>query len=386
MKLPKVSIIIPTYNRSKKISIAIESCVSQIFRDIEIVIINDGGEDVSEIINSFKDDRIKYINLEKNVGRAEARNVGIKKSLGECICYLDDDDKIYPEHVVTLFNFIENKKVDIAYTNSYRVLETQIGKSIHYYKKANYNKLLVRNFIPILSFMHKKSCLDIVGYYDINLKYYEDWDLIIRLSEKFNFHHINKVTSEFFFRNDFFNIEKELIIIKDLYYIYKKYYKNDFIISINRRFYIENSFSKNSIDRFFLNEFNIGLDFIKLHNFNESKLIFNNLMNYFPEIQMYKYYYFISILEIEIKFDILIELKELHNIILDKLNNINKKEKNKFLLFIFYNKIYFNYIDKNSFYYLFIYLFSFSFEFYKFLIFYVIKSIFTIKKQIRKLK
>ena len=104
-----VSIITPSYNSSKFIEECVNSVVSQTFQNWEMIIIDDYSNDNSrDIISelSEKDERIKYIFLEENVGAAEARNVAIKQSKGKYIAFLDSDD-IWNLKISRLF-FINN--------------------------------------------------------------------------------------------------------------------------------------------------------------------------------------------------------------------------------------------------------------------------------------
>ena len=97
MKKIQISVIIPVYNTEKYLERCINSVVSQNFRDIEIIIINDCSEDNSlKIIDKYKnkDKRIKIINKIKNEGLSAARNSGIEIATGEYILHIDSDDWI----------------------------------------------------------------------------------------------------------------------------------------------------------------------------------------------------------------------------------------------------------------------------------------------------
>ena len=97
MKKIQISVIIPVYNTEKYLERCINSVVSQNFRDIEIIIINDYSEDDSlKIIDKYKnkDKRIKIINKIKNEGLSAARNSGIEIATGEYILHIDSDDWI----------------------------------------------------------------------------------------------------------------------------------------------------------------------------------------------------------------------------------------------------------------------------------------------------
>lgn len=93
-KLPLVSIIIPTYNRVDYLLECLESIRNQTHKNIEVIIVSDGGTDSSEnAVNSLDDARIFWYNLNVNKGRpAPARNFGLGKASGEFICFCDDDD------------------------------------------------------------------------------------------------------------------------------------------------------------------------------------------------------------------------------------------------------------------------------------------------------
>jgi len=109
----KVSVIIPVYNVEKYLRECLESVINQTLTDIEIICINDGSKDNSlSILKEYaqKDERIKIID-KKNEGVAVARNLGIKISKGEFVCFIDPDDYYpYNDILETLFNkAIENK-------------------------------------------------------------------------------------------------------------------------------------------------------------------------------------------------------------------------------------------------------------------------------------
>ena len=112
----KVSIIIPAYNVENYISDCLEGVVSQTYKNIEVLIINDGSTDNTlKICNKYKanDDRIKIIN-KKNEGVAEARNDGIKYSKGMYIAFIDSDDMISKKYIQTLMYTINKYDGDIV--------------------------------------------------------------------------------------------------------------------------------------------------------------------------------------------------------------------------------------------------------------------------------
>ena len=93
---PLVSIIMPTHDRPAELRIAIQSVLEQSHENWELIVVNDGGGDVSSVISLFNDSsRIHYIQLARSRGAAAARNVGLSLARGEYVTYLDDDDWLY---------------------------------------------------------------------------------------------------------------------------------------------------------------------------------------------------------------------------------------------------------------------------------------------------
>lgn len=116
MKRKKVSIIVPIYNVEKYLPNCIESLISQSYKNIEIILVNDGSLDKClDICNDFSknDNRIIVIN-KKNGGVSSARNIGFDKSSGDYIVYVDGDDWLEVDYVEYMVSLLENNKCDFA--------------------------------------------------------------------------------------------------------------------------------------------------------------------------------------------------------------------------------------------------------------------------------
>ncbi|MEY9867466.1 glycosyltransferase involved in cell wall biosynthesis [Peribacillus sp. B2I2] len=114
--IPKVSVIVPVFNNEKYISKCLESILSQSYRNIEVVIVNDGSTDKSEnVIKEYrqKDERILYLS-QINSGPSEARNKGIVNSTGEYLVFIDSDDTVDKYYIEFLLNSMINSKVDLV--------------------------------------------------------------------------------------------------------------------------------------------------------------------------------------------------------------------------------------------------------------------------------
>lgn len=106
--IPSISIILCTYNDGSFLAEAIESILVQTLSDFEFIIINDGSTDnTKEVINSYSDKRIKYLEHKNNLGLEEAKNLGLKKAKGKYIAYMDGDDISLPNRLETQFIFLE---------------------------------------------------------------------------------------------------------------------------------------------------------------------------------------------------------------------------------------------------------------------------------------
>ena len=113
--MSKVSVIIPTYNREKLISRAIESVLAQVYPVYEIIVVDDGSTDATKSVLAPFNGKIKYI-YQKNAGIAEARNRGIKESSGEYIAFLDSDDYWAPEKLAEQVKVLDaNPQVGIVF-------------------------------------------------------------------------------------------------------------------------------------------------------------------------------------------------------------------------------------------------------------------------------
>lgn len=127
----KYSIVVPVYNAEKYLSHAVESVLNQSFGNWELVLVNDGSTDGSDVLcqDYVKTDaRVKYIK-KKNGGVSETRNVGIENSSGEYIVFLDADDWLETDCLEKVETVINDKKSDILIMNYYRAKENSIEKA-----------------------------------------------------------------------------------------------------------------------------------------------------------------------------------------------------------------------------------------------------------------
>ena len=205
---PLVSVIVRTKDRPHLLSEALKSVKSQTYANMEIVVVNDGGEDVNDLAKSIAGDvPLTYVCHETNRGRAVAANSGLVAARGLYLNFLDDDDIFYPDHIETLVAFLEDSKGTVAYCGvlnvfyegSLRAPGGRIREEIIFNHKFDPDKMLFENYIPLMSVMFSRRALEKVAGFDEDLDVFEDWDFWMRLSRFFVFLHLDKITAEYRF-------------------------------------------------------------------------------------------------------------------------------------------------------------------------------------------
>ncbi len=191
--VPEISVIIPTYNRFEMLERALNSVLSQRFKDFGIIAIDDASTDdtMERMQRVFKAEietgRIKYVRNEKNQGRSACRNIGIKLAKTEFITFLDDDDYWLPEHLHLLNSFMnEHKNIGIAFSNWAIRDEQKQGdkpgiKGVKTGTGDPYLKLILRALIGYPSTcIIRKSVLEQTPWFNTVLPPREDWDFFTR--------------------------------------------------------------------------------------------------------------------------------------------------------------------------------------------------------------
>jgi len=200
---PQVSVIIPTYNNREYVGDAIDSVLSQSYKNIEIIIIDDGSSDGTEefISNKYKiNTNVKYFFKENN-GVSSARNTGIEKSSGDFIAFLDADD-CYVENKTTcqVQYLAKNKECMMVYSDMFIFNKTETTNSSYHDKlKVKcpsgfiFNDLLLSHLIWTGTVMLRREVFDNVALFDESLSTAEDYDLWLRISALHRIDYIPKV-------------------------------------------------------------------------------------------------------------------------------------------------------------------------------------------------
>ncbi|MHC4322638.1 MAG: glycosyltransferase family 2 protein [Planctomycetota bacterium] len=204
---PVVSVIVPTFNRPQYFSRALASVLQQSYRNLQVIAVNDGGEDVGDIINSFGDPRLIFINRKENRGKPYSLNEALNRADGKYVAYLDDDDLYYPNHIETLVNALEfQTDCQVAYSDFYKAYcrvssdgsRQVLSKVVEVSRDFDRFFMLHFNHVLHVCLMHRRDLIEKTGPYNEQLNVLIDWDMTRRLVFFSDFHHVCEITGEYY--------------------------------------------------------------------------------------------------------------------------------------------------------------------------------------------
>jgi teichuronic acid biosynthesis glycosyltransferase TuaG len=187
---PRVSLIIPTFNYARFVPDAIDSALVQTWRDVEVVVVDDGSTDDTRAAIQPYLSQITYV-LQPHQGVAAARNTGFGHSSGTYIGFLDADDTLLPNRVERQVTFFESQpaRVGMVFTNAY-LFEGESDRRLAYVRPPPtdnvYHRLLLHNYIFSATAMFRRSALLSTGHFEESLVTGEDYDLFLRLARNFD--------------------------------------------------------------------------------------------------------------------------------------------------------------------------------------------------------
>jgi glycosyltransferase involved in cell wall biosynthesis len=184
--MPRVSVIIPTYNNARLVTQAVESALAQTYADVEVIVADDGSTDNTQAILAGYGMKIKIIHQE-NGGPATARNSGFRASRGDYLLFLDSDDLIPPDKLKLQVSFLETQPdFGLVYSAWQQINEdgTRVLGEVRPNKQGQVLKEILRRdlfFFPGAAVI-RRECLEQVGPFDESLYGCEDADMWLRLA------------------------------------------------------------------------------------------------------------------------------------------------------------------------------------------------------------
>lgn len=206
---PLISVVIPSYNRGKLILRSVESVLSQTYKNLELIVVDDcSTDDTEDVIKNIGDTRIKYVKLEKNSGACVARNRGIHEADGEYIAFNDSDDVWHKDKLEKQLAFIKGKNADIAVC-SMAVFDDEKNKFLFSFpdsKKVNegpvsYEQLLSYNSTSTQLLFGRAECFK-ENPFDPSMPRYQDWEECLRLAQKYRLFHQGEILVDTFIQKD----------------------------------------------------------------------------------------------------------------------------------------------------------------------------------------
>jgi GT2 family glycosyltransferase len=204
---PLISIVVATHNRPVLLGVTLASIECQTYPNLEIIVVNDAGTDVADVVARFS--RARLLNQPENRGPAAARNRGLAEARGTFVQFFDDDDEMFPDHVAALANALLQSGLDVAYgqmintivvpdgTDGYRT-ESLVG----YVALLDHADIQWAGSIATTSLMFRRDLIATIGGVDEAMEAAEDYEFWLRLAAGREWARVADITSLYFIRKD----------------------------------------------------------------------------------------------------------------------------------------------------------------------------------------
>lgn len=217
-----VSAIITTHNRKELLKRAVESVVEQTYPNIELIVVDDASTDGTKEYCEKQQFQYIYISREESRGGNYARNLGVKMVKGEYVAFLDDDDYWLPTKIEKQVALVESKNCELVHCGR-RLEIIKDGKviyqdlmpdSLHY--GDMHKKILLKICTTTTNILVKRQALFDIGLFDENLRFWQEYELTIRLAQRKPFYFVNEPLSVY--RVDYKDSQR----LTNKYYEWKK--------------------------------------------------------------------------------------------------------------------------------------------------------------------
>jgi glycosyltransferase involved in cell wall biosynthesis len=181
---PLISVLLSVYNDDKNIKMSIESILSQSYKNIEVLVIDDCSKDKTyEILQGIKDSRVKIYRNKDNQGLTKSLNILIKESRGQILARQDSDDISLPTRLEIQFKNLYKYQLDACTTRAYIKNSKRSIPRLSHLLPVSFVIKYKNPFIHGTLMVRKNAIMDI-GMYDENIKYAQDYKLFLELLKK----------------------------------------------------------------------------------------------------------------------------------------------------------------------------------------------------------
>jgi GT2 family glycosyltransferase len=200
---PQVTVIIPTFNRARYLTEAVQSVLDQTFPDYELIIVDDGSTDgTSTVLAGFGDPRLRVLR-QKNRGISAAMNVGLRAARGEYIARLDSDDAWLPDLLEREAAVLDSHpNIGVVYSRAQAMSANGIPREYYLglplrYPHDTLLSLLWGDCTCNITTLARRSCFAAAGPYDETFRMHEDWDMWLRVARSYHFMFLNSTLGRF---------------------------------------------------------------------------------------------------------------------------------------------------------------------------------------------
>jgi teichuronic acid biosynthesis glycosyltransferase TuaG len=225
----KISIIIPTFNSALTIQKTIESVLQQTYKNIEVIILDSFSKDETvKKIKIFRSKKIKIFSISSKTNLSHIRYLGVLRSKGDYICFLDSDDFWHKQKIQKQYTYMKKNKL-LASSTNFSLIKDKKKKSFYFKEQIKFNDLLYNRPIANSSIMIEKKLIKAIAKKYRFISYAEDYlwwlkvaekNIIYNLQENLTYLNISRYnrTTKGFFKN-----------FASLIYIYNNIYNYSFI-------------------------------------------------------------------------------------------------------------------------------------------------------------
>jgi GT2 family glycosyltransferase len=198
-RAPRVSVLLPTYERARYVEESVDSVLRQSFADLELIVVDDGStDDTADRLSRIADPRLRYVRRDHG-GAAAALNSGLGLARGEYVARNDSDDVWLPHLLATAVAVLDaDPHVGLVYGRGESIdgAGTRSGGMKGFplkFPRDAFRSLLYADYTVSVASVVRRACLDRVGPWDESLLLCEDWDLALRIARHYGVHFVDRV-------------------------------------------------------------------------------------------------------------------------------------------------------------------------------------------------
>ena len=204
---PLVSVIVTTHNRPVLLAITLATIQAQTYPNVEIIVVNDAGSDVADVVARFP--RARLLDQPENRGPAAGRNRGLADARGEFAMLFDDDDEMFPDHIAALANAQQRSGFDVAYGQLINAIAVPaadgsytIASLAGHVAVLDHADIQWAGALATTALLFRRSLLDAIGGIDEAIEAAEDYEFWLRLATGREWARVADITSLYFIRRD----------------------------------------------------------------------------------------------------------------------------------------------------------------------------------------